>query len=381
MANKEHLNILKQGVKVWNQWRKENPETIPDLSDASLSEANLIGINLGSAHLPNIDFSYTELNGGSLYGTDLANANLTGANLTEADLDYSILTRANLLNAELQFASLVAADLTEANLTNASLTDTALDSANLTKVYLDGANLTRSLLIYTILDGAELDKANVTEAVVNLTKFADLDLSTVTGLDSVRHEGPSTVGIDTLYKSKGRIPDPFLRGCGVPEDFIKYAHSLVTNPIEYYSCFISHSSKDKKFIDRLHADLQAKNIRCWYAPEDLKIGEKFRIRIEESIRIYDKVMIVLSENSIQSAWVEEEVEAALERERQHPGSTVLFPIRLDDAFMTTNQAWAASLRRTRHIGDFSHWKNHDSYQKAFDRLLRDLKSETKAAAK
>jgi hypothetical protein len=47
--------------------------------------------------------------------------------------------------------------------------------------------------------------------------------------------------------------------------------------------------------------------------------------------------------------------------------------------MTTNQPWAASLRRIRHIGDFSRWKNHDSYQKAFDRLLRDLKSESKAA--
>jgi hypothetical protein len=91
-------------------------------------------------------------------------------------------------------------------------------------------------------------------------------------------------------------------------------------------------------------------------------------------------MIVLSQHSIQSAWVEDEVEAALERERQNPGSLVLFPIRLDDAVMETEQAWAASLRRTRHIGDFSHWKDHDPYQKAFERLLRDLKSQSKAAA-
>jgi hypothetical protein len=30
---------------------------------------------------------------------------------------------------------------------------------------------------------------------------------------------------------------------------------------------------------------------------------------------------------------------------------------------------------TRHIGDFTHWKEHDAYQKALDRLLRDLRVE------
>jgi hypothetical protein len=120
-------------------------------------------------------------------------------------------------------------------------------------------------------------------------------------------------------------------------------------------------------------------VRCWFAPEDLKIGDKFRSRIEDSIRLYDKLLVVLSENSIASSWVEEEVEAALEKERQNPGSHVLFPIRLDDAVMETKQAWAASLRRERHIGDFRDWKDHDKHKKAFDRLMRDLKAEGKAA--
>jgi hypothetical protein len=53
--------------------------------------------------------------------------------------------------------------------------------------------------------------------------------------------------------------------------------------------------------------------------------------------------------------VEEEVEAALEKEHKQR-KPVLFPIRLDDAVMDTDQAWAASLRHTRHIGDFCNWK-------------------------
>jgi hypothetical protein len=68
------------------------------------------------------------------------------------------------------------------------------------------------------------------------------------------------------------------------------------------------------------------------------------------------------------------VNAALEREDRE-NRMVLFPIRIDDAVMKAPQAWAADIRRVRHIGDFRAWEVHSSYQKAFERLLRDLKAE------
>ena len=86
------------------------------------------------------------------------------------------------------------------------------------------------------------------------------------------------------------------------------------------------------------------------------------------------MLLILTEKSIVSPWVEEEVEKALGRERRDK-KLILFPIRLDDAVMETDVAWAASLHLIRHIGDFRKWKNHDQYQKAFERLMRDLKSE------
>lgn len=208
--------------------------------------------------------------------------------------------------------------------------------------------------------------------------FGDVDLSGVIGLDTILHKGPSTIGIDTIYISKGKIPEAFLRGCGVPDNFITYMNSLTEQAIQFYSCFISYSSKDRDFAERLHADLQNKGVRCWFAPEDLKIGDRIRDRIDESIRLRDKLLLVLTESSIASDWVEHEVESALEEEKQR-GRTILFPIRLDDAVMGSSKAWAALIRRTRHVGDFTHWKDHDSYQKSFDRLLRDLKAEGKKA--
>lgn len=74
--------------------------------------------------------------------------------------------------------------------------------------------------------------------------------------------------------------------------------------------------------------------------------------------------------------MEKEVETALERENQQD-KPVLFPINLDNAIMHTSQAWAADIRRTRHIGNFTQWKDYDQYQEAFQRLLRDLKAGVK----
>ena len=108
----------------------------------------------------------------------------------------------------------------------------------------------------------------------------------------------------------------------------------------------------------------------------MRIGDKLRPTIDHSIRVHDKLLLILSENSIHSNWVGSEVETALEEEKMRESSqpAVLFPIRLDDTVMETDQAWAATIRRQRHIGDFRHWKEHDSYKKALDKLLHDLKS-------
>ncbi len=106
---------------------------------------------------------------------------------------------------------------------------------------LDGANLSEANLAQAILSGANLSGANLSEADLiwadlsyvscNSTVFANVDLSDVKGLDSVVHYGPSTIGIDTLIRSKGKIPEVFLRGCGVPESLIQ-SLPLILNLME-----------------------------------------------------------------------------------------------------------------------------------------------------
>jgi len=259
-----------------------------------------------------------------------------------------------------------AVDLTDAHLRYAELR-----AADLRMAMLTGADLRGARLIQANLSHADLTGANLAGAELSATIFGDVDLSKTKGLDDILHQGPSIIGVDTIYRSKGEIPEAFLRGAGVADNFITFARSLVGKAIEFYSCFISYSSKDQEFAERLHADLRARNLRCWFAPEDLKIGDRFQERIEESIRLFDKVVVVLSEASVESRWVEREVDTAREREDRE-NRTVLFPIRIDEALWNAPQPWAAEIRRARYVGNFSFWKDHDSYQKALQRLLRDL---------
>jgi hypothetical protein len=275
---------------------------------------------------------------------------------------------------------LITLDQPVVNLSGAILLKTNLSGVNLMRAdlshaTLSGANLSGADLRLVNLTGTKLDKADLSHATIGRTAFGGVDLSHVLGLESVEHVGPSSIGIDTIYASKGKIPEIFLRYAGVPEPFIVQMKALVgaMEPIQFYSCFISCSSKDQEFAERLHADLQSKGVRCWFAREDLKIGDRFQDRIEEAIRVYDKIMIVLSDASVKSRWVEREVNAAYEREYRD-GEPVLFPIRIDEAVMEATQPWAADIRRTRHIGEFHNWHQHPEYRNAFERLLRDLKA-------
>jgi TIR domain len=148
----------------------------------------------------------------------------------------------------------------------------------------------------------------------------------------------------------------------------------VSGLFEYLSCFISYSSRDSEFAKRLHADLVRQGVKCWFAPENLRIGDRFRQQIDDSIRAHDKLLLVLSAESIRSAWVEAEVEAAFERERNEK-RVVLFPIKLDDEVMNTQLSWAANIRRTRHIGDFRGSITGVAYESAISRLLHDLRTD------
>ncbi|MBU4383003.1 MAG: toll/interleukin-1 receptor domain-containing protein [Proteobacteria bacterium] len=324
MANPEHLRIFKQGVKVWNRWRHSNWGEYLDLQGIRQENCNLAGV----------DFTRVNLKEASFTNSDLRMAFFAESDLVGADLGASLLGGADFYCANLKGSYLVGVDFRQ--------TDFA------------GANLSR--------------------AFVGHTTFAANDLSETLGLDSVHHTGPSSLGIDTLYQSQGKIPESFLRGCGVPEDLIKLIPSLVTaEPFQFYKCFISHSTKDHLFCDRLYADLQSKGARCWYFPEDARWGRSVWGEIDKPIKIYDKLILVCSKQSLNSPAVLRELERALQREDAE-GKHILFPIRIDNYLFDKWEHPRKTDVISKVVGDFRNWQDPAIYREKLDRLLRDLKA-------
>jgi len=356
MANPEHLAKLKEGAYEWNTWRNSNPTVVPELSGAKLNSADLSAANLIGA-----DLHMADLHGAALNEADLSGADLHEANLNSANLRWALLGKATLSGADFG-----GAELSEANLTWANLNGAILCGA-----YLHGANLT----------SARLSQANLNGASLSETVFGDINLKDVRGLNACVHFGPSILDHQTLAKS-GPLPLAFLRGCGLPDDYIDYLPSLFNQAIQFYSCFISYSTNDQAFADRLYADLQNKGVRCWFAPHDIQGGKKIHEQIDNAIRVYDRLLLILSEASMRSEWVKTEIANARQKELGK-GERVLFPISLvpfeavrqwKNFDADTGKDSAREIREY-FIPDFSDWKNHDNYQHAFERLLKDLKAE------
>jgi hypothetical protein len=346
MANPEHIAVLRQGRSVWNEWRQEHQGIRADLTGAYLSETSMewaepdVPGELGIADLEGFDlsgasFAYARLQGANLRGAKLSGANLRGANLRRADLRH----------------------------------------ANLREVRFFSTNLTLANLSY----------ADVTGAIFWETVLARVNLNGTVGLDRCRHGGPSVIDERTLRRSGG-LPVQFLRGCGVSDPLISFLPKLLRSK-RFQSCFISYSTKDQDFAERLHGDLQNKGVRCWFAPHDVQGGKKLHEQIDEAIRLHDKLLLILSPHSMQSEWVKTEIAKARGREVRDK-RRVLFPIRL--ASFETLRDWECfdadtgkdSAREIREyfIPDFSNWKDSDSYQEAFQRLVNDLKAQSSVAA-
>lgn len=323
MANEEQLSILKQGVEVWNEWRKENPDVEIDLS----------GVNL--------------------FKTDLSKAMLSRADLRKANLRKTIaivadLSDANLSEADLSGANLSGANLTGTNLRDGSLIDANLKAANLNAGDLRGTDLKRTYFTTTRLAGS-----NFQNAVVNGTIFGNVNLSEVIGLEGAIHLAPSSISTDTFSLSKGKIPETFLRGCGLSDweieqvklynpnlsndEFIDIQNKIFDlhhrQALQIAPLFISYSHADNEFVDKIGNELTKKGIRYWRDIHDMKAG-RMETQIDRAISQNPTVLLVLSKHSLRSDWVEHEVRTARGLEKDM-GRDVLCPIALDDSWKSS----------------------------------------------
>ena len=322
------------------------------------------------AHLSGVN-----LNGAKLTSTDLSGVNLSGVNLRGALLGITELGGANLSGAKLN-----GADFIHANLSNAILSDADLGQAKLRSTNLIGADFS----------GASCE----------LSVFIDIDLSSALGLDSVNHKAPSSIGTDTLFRSQGKIPEAFYRGCGLsPWEILAanlYRPELTPaglSELQYQifdawtkgrsminGCFVSYSHSDANFVDKLRDRLYTEGVNVWLDRHDMVAGT-IQDQVWRAIQLHHVVILVLSKHSVKSDWVENELDMARQKEKAE-GRVVLCPVALDDAWKAkveakdspgdpSRQLWRTLTQKL--VVDFSGW-NTEAFDESFQKLLRGLKT-------
>lgn len=124
--------------------------------------------------------------------------------------------------------------------------------------------------------------------------------------------------------------------------------------------FISHSSEDKPFVNRLAVDLAIADIPVWLDTWELAPGDSLIGKIQEGIARTAFLIVVVSPASVKSQWVRVEMKSALAKEAQTK-QLVVIPIQIGTSPLPTAV-------RGKIYADFQH-----AYRGPFERLVQFLK--------
>lgn len=263
------------------------------------------------------------------------------------------------------------ADFTGADLSKVDLSNRNMSGARFKNTILKGATL-----IDTIFHGANLNGANLAGAKMFDTVFRRVNLSAVRGLDKVIHHGPSTVGVDTLLRSRGQISQQFMEEIGCPKESIvpllEWARRYKSKR-NFESVFISFGGPDQAFAKRLSVRLEREGVETFFFPGSANFGDKLHRVMRDGVNEYDKVILICSKESLNRPGVINEIEETLARESREGGAQILIPIRLDNYVFSD---WApaypglALAIRDRVIADFERTENDElKFEEQINRLI------------
>jgi hypothetical protein len=167
--------------------------------------------------------------------------------------------------------------------------------------------------------------------------------------------------------------------------FSRTAHSIpasiLNQAIEFFSCFISYSHEDKAFARRLHDTLQGRGIRCWLDEKQLLPGDDIYNHVDQGIRLWDKVLLCCSKNSLTSWWVDDEIgkafvkEQTLMKERERK-VFALIPLDLDGYLFSGWKSGKATQVRERLAADFRGWEaSYSKCEEQIEKVILALRSD------
>ena len=410
MANMEHVQLVRRGRDHVARWREANPNESLDLNAAYMSyvrapqvnisgadlrhsdlmgavmrRANLSGCYLNPSHMYHADLRESNLTNALLHGSNMRGADLRGADFTGADLDRAVLSDADLSGANFTNANLQRTSLTGANLSGANFTGANFSGANLVRSNLSDAVLNEADFFQTQIWACNLVGANVTGAALGYTVLQDCDLRHVVGLDQVRHDAPSSIGVDTVYRSGGLLPSTFLAGAGVPDSLAVLQEAIAATPPALNEFYISCRDDDEEFARKLSNDLSAQGVTAWVFsnrvrgnPLVSRLSSSDQEEVERWLRNYDKLIVVASSRALDTEAILNDITAARNKQ-QSADSWLLYLVAPDNGLMRPGGRAARNMAAENVIFDLRS-EDAATYEAEVAKLADALKQDQPASA-
>lgn len=229
MASPEHLQILKQGVDVWNQWRQKNPHIRPNLRKAKLQGEDLHNANFNDSNLRRSDLSKAILSGASFRRSDLRRANLSESNLRKADLTSAILIETNLEKAELDDCLVYGVSAWNTQLKGASQKNLIVSKINAPILTVDDLEVAQ--FIYLLINNQKIREVINTighKAILILGRFSPKDRKDV--LDSIANKLRQLGFLPIVFDFEGSKNRDFTETIKILAGLSLFVIADITNP-------------------------------------------------------------------------------------------------------------------------------------------------------
>jgi len=376
MANPEHVAVVLKGAAYIEEWSRKHPAEPFNLMNANLSGADLSQANLLEASLIEANLFQANLSGAILSGADLSKANLSKANLSKAKIVLATLYDTNLYGARLPEADMsmsmvIYAEFSEANLSGADLFSSTLKFTKLLQT-----NLSNIKLRFATLDNLDASKVNLTGATMDATTLGNCNLAHCVGLETVKHEGPSNIDVNTLirsFRASGNCftseLNTFFLNAGIPRELLETLPKVLAD-VKYCSSFVCYGQPDIKYARRIAKDLKARGVSCWLYSLDATPGKRTWGEITQMRREADKMIVRCSAEALIRDGVLKEIEEQIDEDREK-----IVPISLD---YTWRERGFMVRRGERNLKPFLEERNYadfcveSTYEGSLKRLLKGL---------
>lgn len=360
--NPEHLKIVLKGAGAIKKWRREHPNELFYLVNADLSEANLSGLDLSTTNL---------------YGAKLENTDLSGAKLTEAVLVDALFYNTKLLRVDLRGAMCHRASFIGTDLCEAKLIETDLSATKFFLVNLSRAKLVKADLRIADINKVDFSWADLSGLILAKTILTECNLAHCKGLETIRHEGPSSISVDTIietFRREGNCLTPefktFCLNMGVPKELLDVLTQALAE-VKYYTCFVCYGSPDEAFAERLVADFRERGVSCWIYSMDATPGERTWREISLKRQEAEKFIVLCSARALVRDGVKKEIEEQIDEDPDK-----IIPISLDNIW---KEEGFRVIRGSRDLKPFLLERNYadfideSNYENSLNRLLSTLR--------